>query len=229
MLTSVLAVYLLTHLALLAWSFNFPGPAGPRLWFLRIMLMGMSYDNLVLVLGNSAVGSDWYVLANIPRFMLHAGVLPFLTLFALSAMTASAVPLATRQGFRVFCWVFTVACWAYGMWHEVLLLELEPTEVMGHARLVSTAELPPLATIATNILVIPMAFAVWRRAGWPWFFAGSLFIFLVNGATGGLAWGFIVGNGVEVVFIASLLVTERWLLARASGSSSVAGPGGATV
>jgi hypothetical protein len=220
MILYALVVYLLFQLAFLAWSFSFEGVASARLWFLRIMLIGMAYDNLILILGNVGVGSDWYLVANYPRFILHAAVLPFLTLFTLSALQVCEVPLARKQAFVQFCWAFTAAAWVYGVWHEVFLLELEPVETMGHMRLVSVSKIPPLATIATNILILPLAFLLWRRVGWYVFFLGALFIFLLNGSTGSRPWGFIVGNGAEVIFICCLLITERFLIRRRTDSTS---------
>lgn len=208
-----LGLYLLCHLGLLAWSFRFQD-SGWRLWFLRLMLLGTSYDNSVLLLSSIGLGSEWYHLANVPRFFVHAAVLPFLTLFALSAMQIGGVVLARRRFFISACVLFTGVCWAYGVWHEVLLLELEETGFWNHRRLTSASELPPIATIATNLVILPMALALWRVAGWPWFFAGALFIFLLNGAGGAQPWGFLAGNAAEVVFIASLLTTERFLQQR---------------
>jgi hypothetical protein len=214
MVSTALSVYFLVHCTLLAWTFSFGGPTSARLWFLRVMLLGMAYDNLVLMLGNLGVGSNWYLIANYPRFLLHAAVLPFLTLFALSAMRVCELPLAARAGFRRFCWLFTFVALGYGLWHEVWLLGLEPTEVMGHLRLVSVSDQPPYATIATNLLILPMALGLWRRAHWPVFFLAALFILVVNGGSGGQPWGFLAGNGAEVIFICCLLITERFLLRR---------------
>ena len=212
MVTPALSVYLLLHLGFIAWTFTFDGRASARLWFLRIMLFGMAYDNLILILGNTGVGTDWYVAANYPRYILHAGVLPFLTIFTLSGMQVSGVELARRRWFINFCWLFTAAAWTYGMWHEVLLLQLEPAQFLDHKRLVRVSRIPPLATIATNVLILPMALAIWHRAGWPWFFLGALFIFLLNGGTGSRPWGFISGNGAEVIFICCLLLSERFFI-----------------
>lgn len=212
MVTSALSVYFLLHLAFLAWSFTFDGRTSLRLWFLRALLLGMCYDNLILMLGDIGVGTEWYVIANYPRFVLHAAVLPFLTLFTLSVAQHSRVAFAFNGWFIRFCWLFTALAWVYGVWHEVLLLELELAQVMDHSRLVSASMLPPLATVATNILVLAIALAIWRRAGWPVFFGGTLFIFLLNGSTGSQPWGFIAGNGAEVIFICCLLLTERFVI-----------------
>jgi len=222
MVTSTLTIYLLVHAGLFVWSFSFGVPASPRLWLLRLMLLGMAYDNLILAIGPVGVGAQWYEWANYPRYVLHAGLLPFLTLFALSAMRVRGVAVAADRVFVGFCYSFTALAVVYGMWREVLLLELEPERLFDHARLVSVSAIPPLATIATNILILPMAFALWRKSGWWPFFAAALFIFLVNGITGSRAWGFIAGNGAEVVFICCLLITERFLLRVRTASATAA-------
>ena len=215
MVTYVLVVYLAIHLAFLIWSFRFAGPASPRLWILRLMLAGMIYDNLMLSVGNLAVGSSWYVTATIGRFALHAALLPLLIPFALSAMRACAIPLAHRHLFAACCWLLAAAAWWHGLSHDLGQLELAPQAVLGHLRLVSVSELPPLGTIAVNLLLVPLAFILWRRTGWPLLLLGTLFILLLNGSVGTRPWGFVAGNGAEVIFVLCLLLTERFLIGRA--------------
>jgi len=222
MIPLALALYLCCHLGLLAWSLRREGAWGrgsPRLWFLRLLLVGMAYDNAILLLGDVGVGADWYRWLNVPRYVLHAGLLPFLTIFALSTLQVGGVRAARQRGVIALCWILTGVALVYGLWHEVFLLRLEPSEVAGHTRLVSARRSPPYATIATNLLILPMALALWRRAGVPHFFLGSLLIFLLNGGAAGQPWGFVAGNGVEVVFIACLLTTERELVSRAESES----------
>jgi hypothetical protein len=91
----------------------------------------------------------------------------------------------------------------------VYLLELGPKSAIGVTKLGSVSGLPPIATILTNILLLPMAALVWKASGWRWLLLGALFIFLVNGATGAQPWGFLVGNFSELVFMVSLLATDR--------------------
>ncbi len=85
-------------------------------------------------------------------------------------------------------------------------------EVFGHLRLTSLSELPPLGTIAVNLMLIPLGFILWRRTGWPLLFGGALFILLVNGTAAAEPWGYLAGNGAGVVFILCLLLTERFLI-----------------
>ena len=226
MIAWVFALLLLIDLGFLAWSFALarpvsPHPASPRLWFLRLMLFGMAYDNLALALGNLGVGALWYEAISYPRFLLHALILPLLVPFALSAMRVCAIPIARRRWFAIGCWLLAAIAWCYGLWQDVGGLELRAETALGHARLTSASDIPPLATIAVNLAVLALSFVIWRRAGWSLFFLGCLFILLVNGATATLPWGLLAGNGAEAVFILCLLLTERFLL-RFQGSAKQA-------
>ena len=195
--------------ALLCWTFFYGGTGSARLWLLRLLLIGMCYDNVMQGLGNWFMDAPWYEGANVMRFVLHTTVLPFLTIFALAIMGDAGVVVARKPGFVALCWLITLVAVGWGVYHEVVMLELGPKPAMGVMKLGSLSGVPPIATIATNLLVLPMAASVWRVGGWPWFFLGALFIFVVNGATGSQPWGFLSGNFAELVFIASLLLTER--------------------
>lgn len=229
MVVAILSTYLVMHLALLGWSFTFVRPASPRLWILRLLLGGMVYDNLTLLLGGmiydnlTPTGGDlaivspwyltfsiWYSTASIWRFVLHAALLPLLVPFALSALRASGAPIARRPWFVAGCWLIALGAWCYGFWYDLGGLALQT--VLGHQRYVAFSALPPFGTIAVNLLLIPLAFILWRRSGWYLMLFGALFILLVNGALGSQPWGFIAGNGAEVVFILCLLLTERFLV-----------------
>ena len=122
------------------------------------------------------------------------------------------VPVAGRRDLTAFCWLVVLAAWCYGLWHDVGGLELVVVEVFGHSRLTSVSDLPPFGTIAVNLLLIPLAFILWRRTGWPLLLVGAAFILLVNGAVGAEPWGYVAGNAAEVVFILCLLSTERFLI-----------------
>ena len=206
-MNTLLLAFALCHLGLLLWTFTWRG--GAALWLLRLLLLGMCWDNLVQGLGHLYVGTQGYELASRVRYLLHAAILPFLTLFGLWAMQCAGVRIAQAPWLVLTCCLITLVALLYGLYHEAWLLELAPTATLGVEKLVSQSKTPPLATIGTNLLLLLMAAAVWRAGGWPWLFLGGLFIFLVNGATASLPWGFLAGNLAEIVFILSLLVTQR--------------------
>lgn len=205
----ILLLFALLHLVLLAWTFRSGAAASPRMWLLRLLLVGMCYDNLVQGLGNWFIDTAWYPAANVPRFILHATLLPFLTIFGLSVMRDAGAALARSRPVVIFCWLFALAALAWGLYHEVYLLQLGPKPALGVFKLGSISGLPPVATILTSALALPISALVWKASGWRWFFLGALFIFVVNVATGSKPWGFLAGNFAELVFILCLLATER--------------------
>jgi len=215
-LNLLLLLFAAIDLVLLTRTLNSPDMKSARLWLLRFMLFGMFYDNLLQGTGNWFIEASWYEPANVPRFLLHVCVLPFLTLFGLSVMRSAGVAIAQHGITAIFCWLFTGAALVWGLYHDVYLLELAPRPALGIMKLGSVSSLPPIATIATNILMLPMAALVWKASGWKWFFLGAVFIFLVNGATGAQPWGFLAGNFAEVVFMLCLLVTH-WQFSSDSG------------
>ena len=204
--------------ALLLWTFAARLQPSLRLLLLQLMLLGMFYDNTVQGIGQWFAEASWYEAANVPRFVLHAAVLPFLTLFALSIMKDAGIGVAHKPWLWIAGGLCTAAALAWGLYHEVYTLDLKPISRYGVDKMTSVSSLPPIGTIATNILILPMAAAVWRVSGWSWFFLGSLFIFLLNGATGAQPWGFLVGNFAEVVFMLALLATHRRFLPAAQTS-----------
>ena len=196
----------------MVWSFAWGAPATARLWILRLLLFGMVWDNLMLALGNIGVGSPWYAAASELRFVLHALVLPLLIPFAVSVMRASGITYAARPWFAVCCWLCAGAAWWYGLWHDVCGLQLTAQEVQGHMRLTSASAAPPWGTIGVNFLLLAMGWAVWRRSGWSLLLFGALFILLLSGGVGGQPWGYVAGNGGELLFVLCLLLTERFVL-----------------
>ena len=206
-MNTLLLAFALCHLGLLAWTFTWRG--GAALWLLRLLLLGMCWDNLVQGLGHVYIDTEGYAIASRGRYLMHAAILPLLTLFGLWVMRRAGVRAAQAPGFVLACWLVTLVALLYGLYHEAWLLELEPTANLGVEKLVSQSKTPPLATIGTNLVLLLMAATVWRASAWPWLFLCGLFIFLVNGATASLPWGFVAGNFAEIVFILGLLATQR--------------------
>lgn len=182
--------------------------------FLRVMLAGMFYDNLVTGLGPWFIEERLYEIFNYPRYLLHSAVLPFMTIFAMSALQSAGSQLAANKLFVGGCWLLTTIVWWYGVLLDAFQVDLIQKEVMGAVRLGDSRGILPYGTIITNVWVVILAAMLWRQIQWPWMFAGGLFILLVNGAFGAQPWGPITGNGAEVIFIFSLLMTEKFLQRR---------------
>ena len=103
----LLLVFALVHVGLLLWTFRPGNSQSPRLWLLRLLLLGMCYDNLVQGVGNWFIEAPWYQGANYPRYILHTSILPFLTIFGLATMQLAGVRMASSAWLVGFCAVFT--------------------------------------------------------------------------------------------------------------------------
>lgn len=212
----VFAGLVLLHITLLLYSRGIIRTASWRRVFLYLLMCGLIYDNLVLASGNimSTPGmfpAGMFQAVSLPRFIFHAAILPFLTLFSLSTMQVVGVP-ASRNAIIIGAGVvFTGVALSYGMFYDVAGLKLGPVENYGHWRITNMEGHPPFATIATNIAAIIMGALVWRAKGPFWLFAGSGLAFILNTLAAGHDWSFISSNLVEVMFVFCLLQSERSL------------------
>ena len=209
---TLLLLYAFVHALLLLGTFRFERSSA-SVWFLRAMLLAMAYDNVMMAVGPLAIDSPLYAPANVPRYIAHAGLLPFMLLFAVTMLRRRGPSIVDKPAMRAGLVLFTAMALGYGFVMDVAQLELGPESILGHVRLVSLDSVPPFATILTNLLVLPVAALLWRRGGTGLLFSGALFIFIVNGATGAMPWGFLAGNAAEVVFIFCMLVAEAGSLA----------------
>ena len=206
-LTLLFALAATVHLALLISTARLR--AGLAEWIVRALLLGLLVDNISLALSPVGLGSDWYVAANYLRYIAHAVVLPLLLVAGVLLARRAGVRWLEGSGVLLAAGVLAVIGILFGLATEVFGLMLVPETLFGHTRLVSSSNLPPVATILTNILLLPVGVAIWRSSAWPWLFAVTLLILLVNGATAARDWGVISGNLVEIVFALGWLATLR--------------------
>jgi hypothetical protein len=93
-------------------------------------------------------------------------------------------------------------------------LELEAEVMDGVTRYAAVATVgPPLVSILSIGFVGAVGFLLWRRNGWPWEFWAAVLVFVGEGVP--IEWvrrG--LGSGFEVLFLAVMLATDRWLALR---------------
>jgi hypothetical protein len=210
MVVAVLIVYVILHTGLFAYSFSWGEKSSKSLLFVRFMLLALVYDNAMLAIAPWFIDSELFLLLNYPRYVLHAAILPFLSIFTLTMMQLARIALANQRWFISLCWIITALTLCYGIIIDVANVRLGSTEVMGYVRLINLDGKPPFATIATNLFVIPLAALLWIRAGWKWLCLGALFSLFINAGFGSQPWGSLAGNGAEVVFVFAVLMTEKY-------------------
>ncbi len=195
------------HLVMLLASFRLR--AGAPEWLWRLLMCGLIYDNVVIALGSTGVGENWYQAASALRYLMHVIVLPPLVVAALLVARRAGADWAQGRTAFLMAGIFVVAAIDVGIVTEIAGLQLVSESLYGHERLVSAHASPPLATIATNVVILAIGAAIWRRAGWPTLFGVALAILLVNGATASQEWGILAGNLAELVFAYGWLLTLR--------------------
>jgi len=182
--------------------------------FLVVLLCGMTYDNLMVASGYWLIEQPWFTTASMGRFYIHVLSLPFLSLFTFSIIRDSGLSLGKNKAFFLLCTLVTAGALAFGISQELMGLQLVENSQFGIRRMSNAHGSAPVATILTNLFTLVLAAYLWRKSGFKLLFLGSLFIFVVNGATAGQAWGFIAGNLAEIVFVLSLIVSHKHLSVR---------------
>lgn len=198
---------------------SLPASSGNGQWrrvFLAALLCGMTYDNLIVASGYWFIEQPWFSTASMGRFYFHVLSLPFLSLFTYSIIRDCGLTLGQHKAFFLLCLSATLAALTFGISQELVGLELVENSQFGIRRMSNAHGSAPVATILTNLFTILLAAYVWHKSGLKILFLGSLFIFIVNGATAGQKWGFIAGNLAEIVFVLSLIVSHKQVCVRAS-------------
>ncbi len=205
MLALMFACVAAVHALLLALTFGLRAET-PE-WLVRLLLCGLLFDNTVLAISPMAFGEDWYYALSELRYVFHVFVLPPLAVAVVYLANRAGVRWSMGLPDRLFAVLFALGAIAFGYATEIANLELVPETLFGHTRYVSVHAGLPIATIATNLVVLLVAALIWRRAGWPWLLAGAATIFLVNGAAATSDWGIVAGNIAEVAFVVSWVAT----------------------
>jgi hypothetical protein len=209
------SLYTVAHLILAAWGI-IVWRHTRRIGTLLIVLvaLGVAYDNLILSLGN-VLGSGALLLGfSVPRFVLHQLVLPWLIVSAFEQAKVAGHGWANRSASRGIILALTVVVIALGVLTRLVPLELEPQIMDGVTRYIAVGTVgPPLVSIVSIGFVGIVGLSLWRKEGWSWEFLATVLVFVGEGIP--VEWvrrG--LGSGLEVLFIAAMLATDRWLALR---------------
>ena len=212
MSTILYPLYTLAHLVVAGWGFAV-WRLTRRTGTLLIILVGLGvmYDNLILSLGNSLGEGPLLLGLSIPRFILHQLILPWLIVAAFEQAKAAGHRWANHLASGRIILALTLAVIAAGILTRLVPLNLEPAVTDGVTRDVAVGTKgPPLVSILSIAFVGIVGLLLWRRNGWPWEFFAAVLVCVGEGIP--IEWARrILGSGVEVLFLATLLATDRWL------------------
>ncbi|MEH1893402.1 MAG: hypothetical protein V7K92_29655 [Nostoc sp.] len=210
-------IYPITHfsLALLEWVLI---SWAIRLWqqstslamiVLPIVLVSISYDNLILSIGNLIGEGELLKTLSMLRFLLHYLVVPLFIVIGVELAHRAGASWANRV-VRVLSWLIAFGLTAIDVATHYIGLELVSIEFAGILRYhVANLSGPPIITIVVNLFVLLIGIGIWFRLKWPWLFLGTL-VSLVGNALPSLAVGTLASSASEFVMAVSLLLTEEF-------------------
>ncbi len=163
--------------------------------FPLIILCGIIYDNLVIGLGSFVGEGDTLKLLNLPRFVIHAFFTPTLIVFAFGVARRVGIGWAQSKLAHILFCLLATAMIALGIYHEIVLLEMVPEAEHGTIRYVNAsaegAPVPPIVTILVSMIV---GVFVWVKAKFPWYFVGSLLMFILAPLAATMVWAGNLGE-----------------------------------
>lgn len=172
-----------------------------------VLAVTISYDNVMLVLGSAIGEGDTLLVLSRPRFVIHA----FLTPVSIAVVVDQArrLGISWTQSSRTVAgtWALTLAMVALGV-VELTHLELVAEESMGMLRYTAADAMVPIPAIVSVIVMIIVGWSVRKQTGWSILFILGLISFFGSAAPP-IDGMLVLGNLVEVVFVAALLLTEQ--------------------
>jgi|GEM_PF-319531 len=201
----------IAELFLIGWSI--------RLWLqsnslamvvLPIILISLSFDNLVLAGGTLIGEGDLLELLSQIRFLVHYLFLPFLIVVGIELANRAgagwAIPIV-----RIFAWLLALGLGITDIVTRYIGLELKPVYFTGMLRYTTEQTTPPIITIIVTIFVLLIGLGFWIRTKgkWSWLFFGTL-VALIGNALPISQFGTLIGSSSEFLMTVALLFTERY-------------------
>jgi hypothetical protein len=212
----LLIIYPLGHLSIALIEWILLG-WGIRLWrqsstvamiVLPLLLASISYDNLILAIGNLIGAGDLLESLSMVRFLLHYLVVPFFIVIGVELAHGAGAAWATTIS-RVLSWVIAFGLVGVDVSTNYVVLELKPTYFAGLLRYIpANLNGPPIITIIVSVFMVMIGLGIWIRLKWSWLFVGAL-VALIGNAMPSSTVGTIPGSAAELIMAFSLLLTEQ--------------------
>jgi hypothetical protein len=178
---------------------------------LPILLLSLSYDNLVLGLGHGFGTGETLKALSYLRFLLHLITVPGFVILGVELAHQAGAKWATKP-MRFASWGLAIALIQIGIAKNFVGLTLVPVDFLGVLRYTNAQPALPWITILVNVFVLAIGLGLWFRLRWQWLFFGAL-VSLVGNAVPSTVVGTILSSTSEFLFAIALLATEYRILA----------------
>jgi hypothetical protein len=147
--------------------------------FPLLVIAGIIYDNLIIGVGSFIGEGELLKALNVPRFVIHAFFTPMIMIFAVGVARRAGVGWAQSKGWHTAICVFTTLMILLGIYEELWKMNLVPIDEDGTLRYKTQPSSPPIPAIMTILVSIIIGIFVWIKTKKPWYFIGSLGMFIL--------------------------------------------------
>lgn len=196
------------YVGLVVWAFS-----RQRSWtlmaFVYLVLFGLVYDNGMIAIGKFIGEGELLENLNAMRFWIHALFTPALVLFSLGALRGAGVKWAKKQWALIAGIALFVLLIAIEIWQVTWGTELEPVSEYGVLKYSAIEDIsgPPWMILLVSAVLLAAGAIVWKKAGWPWMFVGSVIMGIGSSVTLAVE-SEAVTNIFELILLASLVWTK---------------------
>lgn len=181
-----------------------------RLWVVLVLATTLAYDNAMIALGSAIGEGDLLLALSWPRFIIHAVATPISIAVVIDQGREAGVPwIRGWSRAMTSAWALTGAMIALGV-YELFHLELVAEEGLGLLRYGSAEPSIPIPAVLAVIAMIAVGWSIRRMTQWSTLFVLGVVSF-VGSAVPPIEGLLIVGNLVEIAFVAGLLQAEQFV------------------
>jgi hypothetical protein len=186
---------------------------------LPILLLNLSYDNLVLGLGHGFGTGETLKALSYLRFLLHLITVPGFVILGVELAHQAGAKWASKP-IRLASWGLAIALAQIGIAKSFIGLNLSPVDFLGVLRYTNLQPHGmPWITILVNVFVLAIGLGLWFRLRWQWLFWGAL-VSLIGNAVPSAVVGTLLSSGSECLFAIALVSTEYRILANPHRSTN---------
>jgi hypothetical protein len=162
--------------------------------FPLIVIAGIIYDNLIIGLGSYIGEGELLKMLNVPRFVIHAFFTPLIMIFGFGVARRCGVKFAQSRNWHIVICVFTILMVLLGIYEELFKMNLVPIAEEGTLRYKTQPSSPPIPAIVTIIVAMILGIFVWIKTKKPWYFLGSLGMFIFAPMAAKFVWAGNLGE-----------------------------------
>lgn len=170
------------------------------------VLLGITYDSLIISLGTLINEGDLLKLLNQLRYLFHSLFVPLLLVVTREFAEDAGVLWVSVWWLDYSIWLLTFGLITSGVVYTILNPQLTPTQFAGTLSY-KLENASPVPAILTTLLVAIAGVYIWLQTGWSWMISGTLLVICGN-AVPTCRVGTLVSSASEMGFMLALLETQ---------------------